>query len=97
MVFNCQEEFFYVAECQEREFFIEMDKRRRDMSRNRESWWQALYDSEGEVGRQKEMEFGDLTMWESVKMTFLGDSAVEEKRFYYGKPEWQKGQTHKFE
>jgi hypothetical protein len=32
------------------------------------------------------MQFGELTTWESVKMTFLGESAVEEKRFYYGKP-----------
>jgi hypothetical protein len=34
MVFNCQEEFYYVAECQEFEFYVEMDKRRRDLTRN---------------------------------------------------------------
>ena len=88
LVFNCQEEFFYVAECQEREYYIEMDKRRRNMKRNPEKWWRELYNEDGEVGRQKELQFGDLTLWESVKMTFLGESSVEEKRYYYGRPDW---------
>lgn len=64
------------------------------MARNPESWWQALYSPEGEVGRQKEMQFGELSIWQSVKMTFLGENSVEEKRFYYGKPEWQKSKTY---
>lgn len=62
LVFNCQEDFYYVAECQEREFYIEMDKKRRDMNRNHEKWWKELYNEDGEVGRQKEMQFGDLSM-----------------------------------
>ena len=36
------------------------------------------------------MQFRDLTTWEEVKMTLFGESSVEEKRFYFGKPEWQK-------
>lgn len=63
MVFNCQEEFFYVAECQEHEFYVEMDKRRRDLNRNPESWWKELYDENGERGRQKQMQFGELSHW----------------------------------
>jgi hypothetical protein len=30
---------------------VEMDKKRRDMERNPEWWWQNIYDSEGEVGK----------------------------------------------
>lgn len=91
MVFNCQEEFFYVSECQEREFCVEMDKLRRSPTRNTESWWRQLYSDQGEVGRQKDMQFGDLTLLESVKMTFLGEESVEDKRFYYGRPDWSRG------
>lgn len=79
-----------MAECQEHEFSVEMDKRRRDMKRNPERWWQEMYNEEGEVGKQREMEFGELGYWDSIKMTFLGEKAVEDKRFYYGNPEWFK-------
>lgn len=91
MVFNCQEEFYYVAECQEFEFYVEMDKRRRDMSRNQEKWWRELYDEQGEVGKQKATAFGELGLWDSVKLTFLGEEAVKDARYYYGKPDWFKG------
>ena len=40
------------------------------------------------MGRQKEMEFGQLGLWDSVKMTLLGDDAVKHLKHYYGKPEW---------
>jgi hypothetical protein len=36
------------------------------------------------------MQFGEMTLWDSIKMTFLGENSVEEKRYYYGKPEWFK-------
>jgi hypothetical protein len=36
------------------EFDVEMDKRRRDIRRNPESWWRELYDENGEVGYQAE-------------------------------------------
>lgn len=61
-----------MAECQEHEYVVEMDKRRRDMKRNPEYWWQELYNENGEVGRQKEMEFGELDVVDSAKFTFLG-------------------------
>ena len=83
-----------MAECQEREYYIEMDKKRRDMKRNPERWWRELYNEDGEIGRQKEMQFGDLTMWESVKMTFLGEDSVDDKRYYYGRPEWNSDQKN---
>ena len=51
-VFNCQENFHYVAQCLEREYAVEMDKRRRDMKRNPEPWWQEHYNQHGEVGKQ---------------------------------------------
>jgi len=31
-----------------------MDKKRRDMDRNPEWWWQNIYDSNGEIGKQAE-------------------------------------------
>ena len=40
------------------------------------------------------MQFGDLTMWESVRMTFLGEDAVDDKRYYYGRPEWNSNQNN---
>ena len=42
------------------------------MKRNPEYWWQELYNENGEVGRQKEMEFGELDVVDSAKFTFLG-------------------------
>jgi hypothetical protein len=49
-----------------------MDKKRRDIKRNPETWWRELYDENGEIGRQKEMQFGEMDIWDSFKMTFMG-------------------------
>ena len=51
--FNCQEEFSNMSYCFAREYDVEMDKRRRDMSRHPEWWWKVLYDENGEVGDQE--------------------------------------------
>lgn len=47
LVFNCQEEFYYVSECFEHEYNVEMDKLRRDIKRNHEPWWTNIYNEEG--------------------------------------------------
>lgn len=86
MVFNCQEEFFYVAQCQEYQFYVEMDKRRRDLKRNPEKWWQDLYDQNGEVGKQKATQFGELGLWDSVKLTVFGQESIKDAKYNYGKP-----------
>jgi hypothetical protein len=44
-----------VALCLEREYDVEMDRRRRDIKRNPEPWWRQFYDEYGEVGRQADM------------------------------------------
>ena len=31
---------------------VEMDKRRRDVTRNNEWWWTNIYDENGEIGEQ---------------------------------------------
>jgi hypothetical protein len=62
-----------VAECQEFEYYVEMDKRRRDLKRNPEKWWRDLYDENGEIGKQREIAFGELGLWDSIKLTFLGE------------------------
>lgn len=49
---NCKEEFKEMQLCMGQEFDIEIDKRRRDMTRNTEWWWQNIYDEDGEVGTQ---------------------------------------------
>lgn len=72
----------------EHEYYVEMDKKRRDMKRNPEPWWREQYDENGEVGKQKEMKYGDLGLWDSVKFTFLGEEAIKEEAYKYYKPEW---------
>jgi hypothetical protein len=52
--FNCQEEFFELATCFDQQLNVELDKRRRDISKNNEWWWTCLYDEKGEVGEQAE-------------------------------------------
>lgn len=52
MVFNCQEDYYYLSKCLEHEFKVEMDKKRRDIERNHEPWWVEIYDKNGEIGEQ---------------------------------------------
>ena len=54
-----------------------MDKRRRDMSRNTESWWKSHYSAEGEVGVQAATESVDPTLMESIKFMIFGNSKFE--------------------
>jgi len=48
----CKHLFNPMKQCFQQEFEVEMDKRRRDMTRNTEWWWQNIYDEDGEVGEQ---------------------------------------------
>lgn len=38
-VFECAEESYEMKECFKNQYLIEMDRRRRDMTRNPEWWW----------------------------------------------------------
>lgn len=49
-----------------------MDKKRRDMKRNPESWWRKLYNEDGEVGEQAKMVREEYGLWDSLKFTFFG-------------------------
>mmetsp|Transcript_15943 Transcript_15943/g.29192 ORF Transcript_15943/g.29192 Transcript_15943/m.29192 type:complete len:176 (+) Transcript_15943:1557-2084(+) len=49
---ECKAEFKIMQTCMGQEYLIEIDKRRRDMTRNTEWWWQNIYDEDGEVGTQ---------------------------------------------
>jgi hypothetical protein len=48
----CMTDFKVMQTCMGQEFEIEADKRRRDMTRNTEWWWQNIYDEDGEVSTQ---------------------------------------------
>lgn len=62
-----------MAVCLEREFNVEMDKRRRDIKRNAEPWWRQFYDQDGEVGRQADMKREDeYGVIDSFKFTLFG-------------------------
>ena len=71
-MFNCQEEFNDVAVCLEREYNVEMDRRRRDIHRNPEPWWRQYYDQDGEVGRQAEFKDLNYGVIDSIRWTLFG-------------------------
>jgi hypothetical protein len=37
------------------------------------------------------MIFGELGLWDSVKLTFLGEDSIKDAQYNYGKKEWFKG------
>ncbi len=65
-MFECAEESHEMKECFKNQYLIEMDRRRRDMDRNPEWWWQNIYDENGEVGKQKEWK--DDQLWYHIKI-----------------------------
>ena len=54
-----------------------MDKRRRDMKRNPEPWWQQLYDENGEIGAQAAEKNVETSLLDSIKFTIFGDSKLK--------------------
>lgn len=65
-VFNCAEESYEMKACFKDQYLIEMDRRRRDMDRNPEWWWQNIYDRDGEIGKQKDWK--DEELWYHIKI-----------------------------
>jgi hypothetical protein len=67
---TCKPLFEPMQICFHEEFLVEMDKRRRDIGRNTEWWWQNIYSEEGEIGAQSGEppstyveKVGDITEW----------------------------------
>jgi len=48
----CMDQFKLMKTCFVQECEIEMDKRRRDVTRNHEWWWTNIYDENGPIGEQ---------------------------------------------
>jgi Cytochrome c oxidase biogenesis protein Cmc1 like len=48
----CKDSFKAMKSCFVQEMNVEMDKRRRDIERNKEWWWTNIYDENGEIGEQ---------------------------------------------